>query len=121
MTLRVVGAGLGRTGTKSLKLALEQLLGAPCYHMSEVFQHPEHIPHLARGSAWGAGRLPWRDMVDEMFRARFTQALTKRPHASPPTLHRVRSDLKVRDLPIPRSPRAARPVHRTARPDPAAG
>jgi hypothetical protein len=34
--LRVVGAGLGRTGTSSLKLALEQLLDAPCYHMVEV-------------------------------------------------------------------------------------
>jgi hypothetical protein len=43
MTLRVVGAGLGRTGTLSLKLALERLLGAPCYHMTEVFAHPEHV------------------------------------------------------------------------------
>jgi hypothetical protein len=42
--LRVVGAGLGRTGTKSLKDALERLLGAPCYHMVEVFPRPEHIP-----------------------------------------------------------------------------
>jgi len=40
MTLRVVGAGLGRTGTASLKTALEQLLGAPCYHMIEVFKRP---------------------------------------------------------------------------------
>ena len=44
MTLKVVGAGLGRTGTYSLKLALEQLLGGPCYHMAEVWSHPEHIP-----------------------------------------------------------------------------
>ena len=36
--LRVVGAGLGRTGTNSLKVALERLLGAPCYHMLEVRQ-----------------------------------------------------------------------------------
>ena len=43
MSLRVVGAGLGRTGTPSLKAALERLLGAPCYHMAEVFAHPEHI------------------------------------------------------------------------------
>jgi hypothetical protein len=43
MALRVVGAGLGRTGTLSLKLALERLLGAPCYHMLEVFAHPEHV------------------------------------------------------------------------------
>ncbi len=44
MKLRVVGAGLGRTGTNSLKLALERLLGAPCYHMLEVLSHPEHVP-----------------------------------------------------------------------------
>src|SRR5579883_1954803 len=43
MNLRLVGAGLGRTGTHSLKIALEQLLGAPCYHMVEVFNHPEHV------------------------------------------------------------------------------
>ena len=28
----------------SLKLALETLLGEPCYHMGEVFAHPEHTP-----------------------------------------------------------------------------
>ncbi len=44
MALKVVGAGLGRTGTHSLKLALEILLGEPCYHMVEVFKHPEHVP-----------------------------------------------------------------------------
>jgi hypothetical protein len=43
MALRVIGSGLGRTGTNSLKLALEQLLGAPCYHMLEVFPRPEHL------------------------------------------------------------------------------
>lgn len=44
MALRVVGAGVGRTGTNSLKLAFEHLLGEPCYHMFEVRNHPEHIP-----------------------------------------------------------------------------
>ena len=44
MTLRIVGAGLGRTGTHSLKLALERLLGGPCYHMVEVIErHQEHV------------------------------------------------------------------------------
>jgi Sulfotransferase domain len=43
MPLRVVGAGLGRTGTHSLKLALEQLLGAPCYHMMETFGRPDDL------------------------------------------------------------------------------
>lgn len=61
MSLRVVGAGLGRTGTLSLKVALEKLLGAPCYHMAEVFQHPEHI------ESWRAaarGRMPhWQSLL----------------------------------------------------------
>lgn len=43
MTIQVIGAGLGRTGTLSLKVALEQLLGGPCYHMVELFKHPEHV------------------------------------------------------------------------------
>jgi hypothetical protein len=44
MALRVVGAGVGRTGTHSLKVALEQLLGGPCYHMIEVFGRPQDVP-----------------------------------------------------------------------------
>jgi hypothetical protein len=40
MPLSVIGAGFGRTGTMSLKLALEQLGMGPCYHMSEVFKNP---------------------------------------------------------------------------------
>jgi hypothetical protein len=42
--LQVVGAGVGRTGTHSLKIALEQLLGGPCHHMVEVFSHPDEVP-----------------------------------------------------------------------------
>lgn len=41
--MRVVGAGLGRTGTNSLKVALEILLGGPCYHMFELFQRPDDV------------------------------------------------------------------------------
>ena len=44
MSLRVVGAGLGRTGTASLKAALEQLLGGRCHHMFEVFDNPDQMP-----------------------------------------------------------------------------
>jgi hypothetical protein len=43
MALKVVGAGFGRTGTLSLKTALERLGFGPCYHMMEVFPRPEHI------------------------------------------------------------------------------
>jgi hypothetical protein len=42
--LRVVGAGLPRTATFSLKGALERLLGGRCYHMHEVFEHLEDVP-----------------------------------------------------------------------------
>ncbi len=35
---------MGRTGTHSLKLALERLTGEPCYHMVEVFQNMDHCP-----------------------------------------------------------------------------
>lgn len=42
MSLRVIGAGVGRTGTLSLKTALERLLGGACYHGSEIFTRPEH-------------------------------------------------------------------------------
>ncbi len=44
MALKVIGTGLGRTGTMSLKLALEQLGQGPCHHMVEVFMHPESVP-----------------------------------------------------------------------------
>ena len=43
MTLKVVGAGLGRTGTMSLQRALERLLAQPCYHMLEVFRRPQDV------------------------------------------------------------------------------
>ncbi|HEX3809157.1 MAG TPA: sulfotransferase [Rhizomicrobium sp.] len=53
MALKVIGAGFGRTGTMSLKLALEQLGFVPCYHMMEVFSHPGHAERweaIARGA-----------------------------------------------------------------------
>ena len=67
--LRVVGAGLGRTGTLSLKVALERLLGGACYHMAELFSHPEHVPlwhAAARGSMpdWHALFRGYRAAVD---------------------------------------------------------
>lgn len=44
MTLKIVGAGLPRTGTNSLQLALEKLLGGRCYHMHELFERPDDAP-----------------------------------------------------------------------------
>jgi hypothetical protein len=49
MTLRIIGAGLPRTGTSSLSTALERLLGGRCYHMSAIPGHPFDL-----GAGWEA-------------------------------------------------------------------
>jgi hypothetical protein len=41
MSLRVVGAGLGRTGTNSLMTALDMILPGECHHMYKVFTNDE--------------------------------------------------------------------------------
>ncbi len=43
MTLQVIGVGFGRTGTFSLKAALERLAFGPCEHMLNCFDHPERF------------------------------------------------------------------------------
>ena len=43
MSLKVIGAGFGRTGTLSLKMALEMPGFGPCHHMMEVVDKPEQI------------------------------------------------------------------------------
>jgi hypothetical protein len=56
MGLEVIGAGYPRTGTLSLKLALEQLGLGPCHHMREVLMNP------ASASLWvqaADGRPDW--------------------------------------------------------------
>jgi len=45
MSIRVIGAGVGRTGTYSLKLAINQLGFGPCHHMEEVLHNmPLQVP-----------------------------------------------------------------------------
>jgi hypothetical protein len=50
MALRLIGAGFGRTGTLSLKVALEQLGFGPCYHMTEVLLAPESMALWVRAA-----------------------------------------------------------------------
>jgi Sulfotransferase domain len=42
--MKVIGAGFGRTGTLSMKAALERIGFGPCYHFMEFLEHPEHGP-----------------------------------------------------------------------------
>jgi hypothetical protein len=62
MTIRVFGAGVGRTGTHSLKLAINQLGLGPCHHMEAVLHDmPVHVP------LWSAalnGRPDWQAIYD---------------------------------------------------------
>lgn len=45
MTLQVIGVGVGRTGTYSLKLAINELGLGPCHHMEEVLHNmPVQVP-----------------------------------------------------------------------------
>jgi hypothetical protein len=62
MGLKVIGAGLPRTGTLSMKHALEQLGFGRCYHMEEIFAEP------ARSEAWASyftgGPVDWDEVFD---------------------------------------------------------
>lgn len=66
MALSVIGAGFGRTGTLSLKGALEMLGFGPCYHMVEVIQNP---PFGGYWTALGDGAPAGWDMIFQGYRA----------------------------------------------------
>lgn len=60
MSLTVIGAGLGRTGTMSLKYALELVGLGPCFHMIELMQHRERIVYWDRAGKGEA--VDWDDV-----------------------------------------------------------
>ena len=69
MTLRIIGSGFGRTGTTSLKEALEVLGFGPCHHAVEVLAHPEQIPVWHRALAgeavdWSLVLSSYRSQID---------------------------------------------------------
>ncbi len=95
MALKLVGTGFGRTGTNSLKLALEILGLGPCHHMFEVRDNPDQLPFW---QAAARGEIPdW----DEVFAdyaacvdwpaARFWRELSMH-YADAKVLHSVRPE-----------------------------
>ena len=67
--LKIIGAGFGRTGTLSLKVALERLGYTKCYHMLDLPSNPEHISYweaAARGEPvdWPALFTGYQAIVD---------------------------------------------------------
>ena len=77
MALKVVGTGLGRTGTKSMQTALNTLGVGPCHHMVEVFAHPESMQLWIDAAE---GRLELRLRHPETFLPR-GEPLADRPEA----------------------------------------
>lgn len=59
--MKVIGVGVGRTGTLSLKAALDRLGFGPCFHMRNVLDHPERLPLWEAAAAGSA--VDW----DEVF------------------------------------------------------
>ncbi len=67
--LRVIGAGFGRTGTLSLKAALEHLGFGPCHHMIEVLGEPAQADvfvaaHRGETVDWSAVYAGYASTVD---------------------------------------------------------
>ena len=60
--MKVIGAGFGRTGTMSLKAALERLGYGPCYHMIDLLESPERAPGW-RAAAEGE-EVDWDSLLD---------------------------------------------------------
>ncbi len=92
MALKVVGSGLGRTGTKSLQSALNMLGLGPCHHMVEVFAHPESARlwiDAAHGRPdWDAIFAGYQSMVDYPGALYWRQIAAHCPEAK--VLHSVR-------------------------------
>jgi hypothetical protein len=92
MPLKVVGSGLGRTGTKSMQSALNMLGFGPCHHMVEVFAHPESMQwwiDAAEGRPnWDLVFQDYQSMVDYPGAAYWKQLADHYPDAK--VLHTVR-------------------------------
>jgi hypothetical protein len=84
--LDVIGAGFGRTGTMSLKAALERLGFGPCHHMLDMFQNSDEIPlwkQIAAGGApdWDKVYGDYRATVDWPGARYWRELIAHYPHA----------------------------------------
>ena len=59
--IKVIGAGLFRTGTLSLKEALEMVGFTKCYHFKEIVLNPAHIP-IWLAVVRGKTRMDWEQL-----------------------------------------------------------
>jgi hypothetical protein len=86
MSLKVIGTGMGRTGTHSLKMALEQLGFTKCYHMVELFNNPAGLSCFEKAEAgeaadWDTLFLGYTSAVDYPVARYYKQLIVKYPEA----------------------------------------
>ena len=86
MSIEVIGAGWGRTGTLSLKVALEQLGFDKCYHMKELIERPETVTFwekLEQGKEidWDELFKGYKATVDHPSCNYYIQLMNHYPHA----------------------------------------
>ncbi len=63
MALKVIGTGNGRTGTLSLKSALDELGFGKCFHMYELIEHvPERVKYFEQAERGEA--VNWDELFD---------------------------------------------------------
>jgi Sulfotransferase domain len=60
--MKVIGAGFGRTGTMSLKAALERLGFGPCFHMIDLIRDPTPLPYWQ--AAANGEKVDWTEALD---------------------------------------------------------
>jgi sulfotransferase family protein len=60
--MQVIGAGFGRTGTMSLKAALERLGFGPCFHMIDLIRDPTPLPYWQ--AAADGEKVDWTEALD---------------------------------------------------------
>ncbi len=95
MTLSVISSGFGRTGTRSLKEALELLGFGPCHHMHEVLENPPQVAHwqdvaAGRPVNWNEVFAGYRSQVDWPGAHVWRQLADAFPEAK--VIHSVRPD-----------------------------
>jgi hypothetical protein len=93
MPLKIIGTGMGRTGTHSLKLALEQLGFGRCYHMAELFQNPEGLIYFEKAERgeevdWDMLFQGYLSAVDYPVTRYYRQLVAKYPEAK--VIHTIR-------------------------------
>ena len=86
MAVKIIGAGVGRTGTYSLKLAINQLGFGPCHHMEEVLKNGEiQVPlwsETVKGNAnWSSNYDGFNSAVDWPTAGFFRELIKEYPNA----------------------------------------